>query len=129
MRALGFLVTGAVLGFIPRLAPSWCPLTGVDGSSTRELWLHLMGTLQIGIAMVYFLQRAVSALGNVMEYNPNPQRAAGLGQFSYEPQPMLSPRPAPVLRRPNTLAHARRRAVLPLPVAFKAGLLEQRRAA
>ena len=69
-HAFGFLFVGTVFGLLPRFAPGLCPVTGVDGTSAREMWLQLMSALLIGIALVYSVQRMFSVLASMMEYDP-----------------------------------------------------------
>jgi hypothetical protein len=45
-HAWGFLSLGLVMGLVPMVAPAWFPPSGMDGSSTRALWLELMGLVQ-----------------------------------------------------------------------------------
>ena len=123
MRAVGFLTVGAVLGYLPRWAPGLCAATGVDGASTRAIWLHLMATLLIGIAASYFLRSAGNVLGKLMRYESKPlgetlrlQPAYGWRRSRFAQQRLMGSR-----------LHPSR--ALPLPAAFKGGLLEQRRAA
>lgn len=124
-HAIGFMIVGAVLGALPTLAPGLCAPTGVGGSSTRELWLEVMSTVLITIAMTCFARRILSSLGALLEYTPARAEAALELPAVVEPQPGVSmiPMHASVRRiRPRTR--------LPLPVAtLDAGLLEPRRAA
>ncbi len=97
--------------------------TGVDGTSAREIWLQLMSALLIGVALVYCLQRAMSALGSMLEYDPE-RRAMAVQR------PVL---PAvadgtETLAEPR-LARVRGAQLVPVSAAFRRGLIEQRRAA
>lgn len=138
-HAVGFLFLGTVLGLMPRLAPGWCHVTSLESASTRELWLQFMSFVQIGLAGVYFLGRLGIYFATVMEtpttlkpayaYNQLPDEI-GESAFAleHEAQPVAW---APVRRvaRPALVARRRRQTVLPIPVAFESGLLEQSRAA
>ena len=44
-NALGFLLLGLGMLWLPALAPGLIPPSPVFGTSTRELWLVFMGTL------------------------------------------------------------------------------------
>src|SRR5215216_2724770 len=67
-NALGFFMVGALFALVPRLAPSLCPFTGVDGSSTRMIWLQIMSTLLLGIGLSYFARRSIIGLASLLEY-------------------------------------------------------------
>jgi hypothetical protein len=41
---------------LPRVFPSWFPPTGSDQSSTRALWLALMGAVQITIGIGFIVR-------------------------------------------------------------------------
>jgi len=45
-----FLVMGSIMEVLPDAFPGWFPRTGLDGTSARSLWLHLMGFVETGIA-------------------------------------------------------------------------------
>lgn len=126
LHAFGFLVTGVISGLLPRWFPGLCEATGVDGSSTRELWLQVMSFVQVSLAGYYFLYRVCAWLGEVMPFTPAlDETVAPL------PRPAVAARvAAPAWRRVSTGQTRVRPAILPLPVAaFDAGLLDQRRAA
>ena len=115
-HALGFFAVGAVLALLPRIAPGWCPADGVDGSSTRTIWLQIMSFVQMGLGVSYFANRTLVGLMSLLEYTP---------QAGYA----TTTRVRPVLPNPAL------RSVLPVPtlspirVAIKGGLIDQRRAA
>ena len=44
---------------LPKIFPSWFPPTGSDQSSTRALWLTLMGAVQIAIGLSYIVRAQV----------------------------------------------------------------------
>jgi hypothetical protein len=44
---------------LPKVFPSWFPPTGSDQSSTRALWLALMGAVQISIGMGFIVRAHV----------------------------------------------------------------------
>jgi len=48
-HALGFFAIGLVMMVLPQLAPGLCPRNGFDGTSGRELWLRVMGLLQVAL--------------------------------------------------------------------------------
>ena len=114
-HALGFFAVGAVLVLIPRIAPGWCPADGVDGSSTRTIWLQIMSFVQMGLGVSYFANRTLVGLMSLLEYTP---------QTGYSTATMRPALPNPAFR-----------SVLPVPtlspirVAIKGGLMEERRAA
>ena len=113
-HALGFFAVGAVLALIPRFAPDWCPSTGVDGSSTRTIWLQIMSFVQLGLGVAYFAHRTLLGFASLLEYAPQSAFAAA-----------TESRPAVPLVRPalTKAAHS------PIGAALKGGLLDQRRAA
>jgi hypothetical protein len=79
-HAFGFLFVGTVFGLLPRFAPGWCPATGVDGTSGREIWLQLMSVLLIGVAVSLIVRRTLSVIASLLEYDPQRRRAAELGE-------------------------------------------------
>lgn len=116
-HAFGFLFVGTVFGLLPRFAPGWCPPTGIDGTSARELWLQLMSALLIGIAVLHLARRMLTLAASLLEYDGG-RRAV---QVTY----VLNK--AAATSRP---VRARRPQLVPARVsALPAGLLEQRRAA
>lgn len=128
-HAVGFLFLGTVFGLMPRIAPGWSHVTSVDSLSTRELWLQVMSFVQIGLAGVYFFGRVCAYFASVMEFTT----ASGLrdrhpdfaGDYAV-PSEEFAVVP---MRRPVVAPRLRPAAILPIPVAFKSGLIEQRRAA
>ncbi len=95
-NAGGFLSFGLVMGLLPLLAPSWFPRTGIDGTSTRALWLEVMGVMQTllgGGPLVWKI--AVPALVRWLAYVPAP--------VSSVPKPAA---PVLVFEPPVTLAPA-----------------------
>lgn len=66
-HAIGFMMVGAVMG--------WVGSNGADVSSAQSLWLSVMSTLQIGIAMTYFAGRILASLGVLMETTATPVMA------------------------------------------------------
>lgn len=125
-HAIGFMIVGAALGSLPQLAPEWCPATGVDGSSTRALWLQIMSYLQLGLAGCYFLRRAGSALAAALVYSPSSAKTAVSIPAMAQPVPATRLQPAWARRRSTARLHPR--SVLPLPVAFNSALLDRRAA-
>jgi len=117
-HALGFLAIGSVLGLIPQVAPGWCPPSGCAGTSTRELWLHTMSWLQIGLAASCLARRGLSVLASVMKYDPERRSVAvkvPAARMAIESVAVTRP----------VLAGEHPRTILSLP----AGLLDQPRAA
>lgn len=116
-HALGFFAVGAVLALIPRIAPGWCPADGVDGTSTRTIWLQIMSFVQMGLGVSYFANRTLVGLMSLLEYTPQ--------QPGYSTATQVRP----------ALPNAAFRSVLPVPtlspirVAIKGGLMDERRAA
>lgn len=113
-QALGFFTVGAVFALIPRYAPGWCESTGLDGSSTRQLWLQIMSFVLMGLGLVHFARRTMVGLASLLEYTPQPAQAT-LALRGAQPAYV---RPALVVPQ-----------LTPIDVAFKGGLLDQRRAA
>ena len=113
-QALGFFTVGAVFALIPRYAPGWCESTGLDGSSTRLIWLQIMSLVLMGLGLAHFARRTLVGLASLLEYTPQPA-------------------PANVVLRPARQAPMRPALAVPqlssIDVAFKGGLLDQRRAA
>lgn len=124
-QAIGFMMLGTVFGMLPSLAPGWCPPNGVDGSSTRGLWLEFMSTVLIGIAMIYFARRVLANLVVLLESTP------ASGELALDAAvPVNGGIEAAVAAREIVPSHRRRpRGILPLPVSLDAVLLEPRRAA
>ena len=115
-HALGFFAVGAVLALIPRIAPGWCPADGVDGTSTRTIWLQIMSFVQMGLGVSYFANRTLVGLMSLLEYTPQPGYATTTRVRPALPNPAFqSVLPVPALS--------------PIRVAIKGGLMEQRRAA
>lgn len=113
-QALGFFTVGAVFALIPRYAPGWCESTGLDGSSTRLIWLQIMSLVLMGLGLVHFARRTLVGLASLLEYTPQPASARVV---------LPAPRSVPV--RPALAVPQ----LSPIKVAFKSGLLDQRRAA
>ena len=113
-QALGFFTVGAVFALIPRYAPGWCESTGLDGSSTRLIWLQIMSLVLMGLGLAHFARRTLVGLASLLEYIPQPASARVV---------LPAPRPVPV--RPALAVPQ----LSPIKVAFKGGLLDQRRAA
>ena len=58
-NAWGFVSFGTVMSLLPLLAPAWFPPTGIDGASTRAIWLEVMGVFQLLLGGVRVLWHAV----------------------------------------------------------------------
>ncbi len=112
-HAFGFLLVGTMFGLLPRFAPGLCPVTGVDGSSAGALWLQVMSTLLIGVALIHCSGRVLSGLASLMEYDPTRR---------------VRPVAKPAMVRP-ALARVRAGQMLPMAASLRGGLLEQRPAA
>jgi hypothetical protein len=56
MNAVVFAALGSVMEILPRLFPSWFPPTGSDQSSTRALWLAVMGALQMALGAGFIVR-------------------------------------------------------------------------
>jgi len=54
-----FFLFGSVMEILPSLFPGWFPRTGLDGSNSQALWLHVMGGVQAAIAIAYFGRQVV----------------------------------------------------------------------
>jgi hypothetical protein len=115
-QALGFFATGAVLALVPRLAPGLCPFSGMDGSSTRMIWLQLMSLVLLGLGLSYFARRTLVGLGSLLEYAPRAE-----GAYAGATRVAVPAAHAHLAFRPVTLS--------PLGVALENTLLDQRRAA
>jgi hypothetical protein len=107
-HAIGFMMVGAGMG--------WCGTDGADVSSAQSLWLSVMSTLQIGIAMTYFAGRVLSSLGVLMETTATPVKAP---EFEL-PAFAESEATFEVVRAPSW--RSSQGAVLPLPVGIEEGL-------
>lgn len=114
-HSFGFLLVGTIFGLLPRFFPGLCPATAIDGSSASALWLQVMSTLLIGVALVHCSGRVLSVVAAMMKYDPA-RRA----------RPVVTVTPARV--RP-ALARVRADRVLPMSASLRGGLLEQRPAA
>ncbi len=122
-HAIGFLLVGVLLNRLPHLAPAWCAANGVDGPSTREIWLQVMSAVQFGLGGWYLLRRLATGVAGLLAYTPPvpPELVADA-----MPVRMLgaAAKPRPVRVRP-AIARLRSRPTLPLPEALDAVLLER----
>jgi hypothetical protein len=59
LNAFLFVTMGSAMGFLPHLFPSLFPPTGADESSTRALWLSVVGATQVAIGLAYIAQAQV----------------------------------------------------------------------
>ena len=55
-NSVGFVTLGTVMAVLPTLFPQAFPGTGFDGTSTRALWLNVVGTVQILLGVSFLLQ-------------------------------------------------------------------------
>lgn len=94
--AWGFLLFGLMMGCLPMIAPAWFVPTGIDGASTRALWLEFMGLVQTAIGGGRVLwQLAVPALVRWLTYVP--QTMAPVVPFNAQPARDAAAFPTPVL--------------------------------
>jgi hypothetical protein len=56
LNAIVFTAFGTVMEILPKLFPSWFPLTGSDQSSSRVLWLCVMGAVQIVLGAGFIIR-------------------------------------------------------------------------
>lgn len=56
-NAIGFVALGLAMWLLPSVAPAYFPHSAVDGSSTRALWLEVMGLFQLGLGLVYLVNQ------------------------------------------------------------------------
>ncbi len=61
-NALGFVGFGITMWLLPHLAPGWFPHTAIDGSSTRALWVQMMGFVQCTLGLGFALHHATYPL-------------------------------------------------------------------
>lgn len=54
-NACGFFLLGLAMWFLPLWAPEYFPANGLDGSSTRALWLQTVGVLQAAIGAAFIV--------------------------------------------------------------------------
>lgn len=94
-------MVGALLGLLPRVAPGWCPPNGIDGSSARELWLHVMSWLNLGLAGRFFAGRVLGALALLMEYPPRPVTVSARASVTMVARPATPVVAAAASRRPK----------------------------
>jgi hypothetical protein len=59
LNAVVFAALGSSMEILPKIFPSWFPPTGSDQSSTRALWLALMGAVQIAIGLGFIVRAHV----------------------------------------------------------------------
>jgi hypothetical protein len=76
LNALVFAALGSVMEVLPSIFPSWFPPTGSDRSSTRALWLALMGVVQITLG-VGFIVRAYVVPGFFRIVSRTPAATSG----------------------------------------------------
>ncbi len=71
-NAWGFLSFGLVMTLLPMLQPGWFP-PGVNGTSTRAIWLELMGIVQLllgGASVIW--HGVVPAIIHWLAFTPPP---------------------------------------------------------
>jgi hypothetical protein len=59
LNAIVFAALGLSMEALPKLFPSWFPPTGSDQSSTRALWLAVMGAVQVTIGIGFIVRAYV----------------------------------------------------------------------
>ncbi len=59
-NALIMITLGAAMLAAPHVAADWFPRTGIDGSSTRALWMGVVGAAQCGLALVWLARGSVA---------------------------------------------------------------------
>lgn len=76
---------------LPLVAPSLFPPTAIDGSSTRAIWLQLMGLVQTVIGLSYLVSCYAHALRSTAT-NPVPRGATATADWVGDaaPQPVLA---------------------------------------
>jgi hypothetical protein len=79
LNAILFAALGSAMEVLPKFFPSWFPPTGSDQSSTRALWLSLMGAVQIALG-VGFVVRAHVIPGFIRFFSS--ARASDSGTFA-----------------------------------------------
>lgn len=57
LNAIGFLCFGLGMGLAPVVAPDYFPASAIDGTSTRALWLQVMGIVQATLGGGYLIRR------------------------------------------------------------------------
>jgi hypothetical protein len=60
INALVFSAIGSLMEILPRVFPSWFPVTHADQASCRALWLDLMGVVQMTLGLGYLLRTHVA---------------------------------------------------------------------
>jgi hypothetical protein len=55
-NALGFFSFGVVMWIVPFLAPSLFTHLAIDGSSSRALWMQVMGTVQVFLGGAFLVR-------------------------------------------------------------------------
>ncbi len=68
-NAIGFVALGLAMWLLPSVAPAWFPPAAVDGSSTRALWLEVMGLVQLGCGASYVIHQ-YARIGRRRQSNP-----------------------------------------------------------
>lgn len=73
-NALSFLTLGIAMWALPVVFPGWFPATALDGSSTRALWLEVMGLVQAGLGAWYLLSQYAPAFRRATSAQPDAER-------------------------------------------------------
>ena len=58
-NASGFLLFGMVMWILPDVAPAMFPRNGLDGSSTRALWLQAMSVVHLAVGAGFLMHLGV----------------------------------------------------------------------
>jgi hypothetical protein len=56
LNSLAFAAIGSLMEILPRAFPAWFPPTNADQSSSRALWLDLMGAVQITLGIGFVVR-------------------------------------------------------------------------
>lgn len=59
VNACIFVAMGSAMELLARAFPAWFPMSGADMASARALWLHVMGSVQVGIGLGYMVRASV----------------------------------------------------------------------
>ena len=63
-NALGFLLLGVTMALWPLLAPQGFPPSGFDGTSTKALWLEVVGGFQVALGAGWLGQVGLSQVAD-----------------------------------------------------------------
>jgi hypothetical protein len=104
MSALGLLVLGLALRYLPDRHPGWFPGNGWDGTNARAIWLVAMGTITAGFGAYYLIKLAVIPFfWRWAVLRPAREKAAVETQAKLEPPLVLPPARTSESERPDRL--------------------------